>query len=43
MAYLEALDINPRYSLDQKRAVLPYEDPADFEHLVAGLAAAGLP
>jgi DNA-binding response OmpR family regulator/TolB-like protein len=38
----EALAINPDYSLTQKRLALPYRDPADFEHIVAGLAKAGV-
>jgi tetratricopeptide (TPR) repeat protein len=39
----EALRVNPSYSLEQKRKVLPFADPADFEKLVAGLRKAGLP
>jgi tetratricopeptide (TPR) repeat protein len=38
----EALTINPAYSLEHRRRVLPYKDPADFEHVVDGLRKAGL-
>ena len=37
-----ALDINPGYSIEQKRQMLPYQNPADFEHIVEGLAKSGL-
>jgi adenylate cyclase len=39
----EALAISPGYSLEHRRRVLPYKDPADFEHVVDGLRKAGLP
>ncbi|MEE8248429.1 MAG: tetratricopeptide repeat protein [Alphaproteobacteria bacterium] len=39
----EALEINPDYSVDHMRRVLPYRDPAWFDHFVGGLEAAGLP
>jgi adenylate cyclase len=39
----EALECNPGYSLEQKRRVLPYRNPADFERLADGLRKAGLP
>lgn len=38
----EALRINPDYSLEQVRHVLPYGDPADFEKIVDGLRKADL-
>jgi len=37
-----ALDINPGYSIEQKRQMLPYQNPADFEHIVEGLAKSGI-
>ena len=39
----EALRANPGYSLDQRRKILPYKNPEDFEHVVEGLRKAGLP
>jgi TolB-like protein/cytochrome c-type biogenesis protein CcmH/NrfG len=39
----EALAINPAYSLEHRRRVLPYKDRADFDHVVDGLHKAGLP
>jgi adenylate cyclase len=38
----EALRINPDYSLEHRRRVLPYKKPADFELMVEGLRKAGL-
>ena len=38
----EALRINPKYSLEHRRRVLPYKDPADFEKIVDGLRKARL-
>jgi adenylate cyclase len=42
MLWQEALLINPGYSLEHCRRVLPYKDPADFEQMVEGLRKAGL-
>jgi len=39
----EALRINPEYSLEHRRRVLPYKDPADLDRIVDGLRKAGLP
>jgi TolB-like protein len=38
-----ALDLNPSYSLERKRQMLPYKDPARFEPIVLGPRKAGLP
>ena len=37
-----ALGYNPDYSIEQKRRVLPYQNPDDFEQIVDGLARAGV-
>ena len=42
-AWREALRLNPTYSLEQRRKVLPYKNPDDFERVVEGLRKAGLP
>jgi len=34
--------INPDYSLEHRKQVLPYKDPADFDHIVEGLRKASL-
>jgi TolB-like protein/Flp pilus assembly protein TadD len=39
----ETLRVNPAYSLEQRREVLPYKNPEDFERIVEGLRKAGLP
>ncbi len=39
----EALRVNPAYSLENRRRILPYKDPRDFERVVDGLRKAGLP
>ncbi|MDJ0957002.1 MAG: adenylate/guanylate cyclase domain-containing protein [Arenicellales bacterium] len=38
----EALKINPDYSLEHRRNVLPYKNPGDFERVVDGLRKAGV-
>jgi hypothetical protein len=38
----ELMAINPRYTIEHSRRVLPYKDPAPFEHFVQGLQKAGL-
>ena len=38
----EALRINPDYSLEHRRRILPYKNPAHFEHIVEGLRKAGI-
>lgn len=38
----KALTINPAYSIDEKRRVLPYKNPADFEDFTLGLREANL-
>jgi TolB-like protein len=39
----ELKDINPDFSLEQRRKVLPYKYPEDFEKIVTGLLKSGLP
>ncbi|MBI2754981.1 MAG: alpha/beta fold hydrolase [Betaproteobacteria bacterium] len=41
-AWGEALRANPGFSIEQRRAVLPYKNPADFEKVIEGLRAAGI-
>ena len=40
--WAEVLRINPDYSLEHRRNILPYKNPADFDHLLDGLRKAGL-
>jgi adenylate cyclase len=39
----EVMRVNPDYSLEHRRRVLPYKDQADFERIADGLRKAGLP
>ncbi|WP_214474368.1 adenylate/guanylate cyclase domain-containing protein [Mesorhizobium sp. dw_380] len=41
-AWQDLLRVNPDYSLEYRRKVLPYKNPADFELMVNGLRKAGL-
>jgi adenylate cyclase len=41
-AWAETLRVNPDYSLEYRRKVLPYKYPADFEVIVEGLRKAGI-
>lgn len=41
-AWQEALRSNPDYSLEHRRKILLYQDPASFEQVVAGLRKAGI-
>ena len=41
-AWQEVLRVNPDYSLEYRRKVLPYKNPDDFELVVDGLRKAGL-
>ena len=42
-AWRELMRVNPDYSIEQRREVLPYKNPDDFERVVEGLRKAGLP
>ncbi len=41
--WADALAVNPNFSLEQRRRVLPYKNPADFQQIVDGLKKAGIP
>jgi adenylate cyclase len=41
-AWQEMLRVNPDYSLEYRRKVLPYKNPEDFELIVSGLRKAGI-
>jgi adenylate cyclase len=41
-AWQEVLRVNPDFSLEYRRKVLPYKNPEDFELMVDGLRKAGL-
>ncbi|MER9353004.1 tetratricopeptide repeat protein [Mesorhizobium sp. M0514] len=41
-AWQDLLRVNPAYSLEHRRKVLPYKNPADFELMVEGLRKAGV-
>jgi adenylate cyclase len=40
--WAELLEINPQFSVEHLRRVLPFQDPAWFESFAAGLRQAGL-
>ena len=42
-AWRGLMSVNPEYSVEHRRRVLPYKNPADFEPFVEGLREAGLP
>jgi adenylate cyclase len=41
-AWQEALRVNPNYSLEQKRKIMPYSDEGEFDRIVSGLQQAGI-
>ena len=41
--WAESLHINPDYSLERRRQILPYKNPSDFDRVVDGLRKVGLP
>jgi adenylate cyclase len=41
-AWAEVFRVNPEYSLEHRRRVLPYQDPTDFDRVVEGLRHAGI-
>ncbi len=42
LAWEHALQINPGFSVERRRRVLPFRNPNDFERRVEGLRKAGL-
>jgi TolB-like protein len=42
-AWQELQRVNPGYALEQRRQVLPYKNPADFDHVVDGIRKLGIP
>ena len=38
----KVFEVNPDYSFEHKRRILPYKNPADFEHFADGLRKSGL-
>jgi adenylate cyclase len=38
----EVLRINPDYSIEDRRRMLPYKNPTDFEPVIEGLRKAGI-
>jgi adenylate cyclase len=42
-AWREALRVNPSYSLEQRRKVLPYKNPEDFDRVIEGCARRACP
>ena len=42
-AWRDLLRVNPAYSVEQRRKVMPYKNPDAFERFVKGLHKAGLP
>ncbi len=42
-AWRELMRVNPDYSIEQRRKVMPYKNPDAFERFVEGLRKAGLP
>ena len=41
--WADALAANPNFSLEQRKRVLPYRDPVNFQGIVEGLRKAGIP
>jgi adenylate cyclase len=39
----EVMRVNPEYSLERMRRILPYKNPKQFDFFVDGLRKAGLP